>query len=446
MTDDIAIKVANLSKCYHIYDQPRHRLLQMMFRGHKLFYREFWALKDVSFEVKKGETVGIIGRNGSGKSTLLQMICGTLNPTGGSIKTHGRIAALLELGSGFNAEFTGRENVYLYGALFGLTHEEIDQRIDSIKSFAEIGEFFEQAVKTYSSGMYVRLAFAVIAHVDPEILVIDEALAVGDAVFTQKCMRFLRGFKERGTLIFVSHDMSSVLSLCDNAVWLHGGQLQLKSDSKSVSESYLRYTNQEIYGKSAKLSMNTELKRNRSENIVSEDIKPSIVEYNAKIVAVNNLCEANGWRTGAGEIVSLNLKRLGSVAGDVFSGGELVRLSVKAIVHKFMDQPIIGFLVRDRLGQDLFGENTLPYTDLKPLPVKAGSTVLAEFEFRLPMLPNGQYSVMVSLAEGDLHNNIQHHWLHDAIILTVSSSKIRWGLVGINFSKVELREDNENAK
>ena len=290
------------------------------------------------------------------------------------------------------------------------------------------------------------MAFAVIAHVDPEILVIDEALAVGDAVFTQKCMRFLRGFKERGTLIFVSHDMSSVLSLCDNAVWLHGGQLQLKSDSKSVSESYLRYTNQEIYGKSAKLSMNTELKRNRSENIVSEDIKPSIVEYNAKIVAVNNLCEANGWRTGAGEIVSLNLKRLGSVAGDVFSGGELVRLSVKAIVHKFMDQPIIGFLVRDRLGQDLFGENTLPYTDLKPLPVKAGSTVLAEFEFRLPMLPNGQYSVMVSLAEGDLHNNIQHHWLHDAIILTVSSSKIRWGLVGINFSKVELREDNENAK
>ena len=176
MSSDVAIKVDNLSKCYQIYEKPRDRLLQMLMRGHRQYYREFWALKDVSFEIKKGETVGIIGRNGSGKSTLLQMICGTLNPTSGVIQTHGRIAALLELGSGFNPEFTGRENVYMNASVLGLSHEEIDARFNEIASFADIGDFIEQPVKTYSSGMMVRLAFAVIAHVDADILVIDEAL------------------------------------------------------------------------------------------------------------------------------------------------------------------------------------------------------------------------------------------------------------------------------
>src|SRR3990167_2532409 len=198
MSSETAIKITNLSKCYHIYDKPHDRLLQMLMRGRKQYYREFWALNDVSFEIKKGETVGIIGRNGSGKSTLLQMICGTLNPTKGQVETHGRIAALLELGSGFNPEFTGRENVYMNASVLGLSNEEIDARFDDIAAFADIGEFIEQPVKTYSSGMMVRLAFAVIAHVDADILVIDEALSVGDAFFTQKCMRFLRKFMEKG--------------------------------------------------------------------------------------------------------------------------------------------------------------------------------------------------------------------------------------------------------
>ena len=195
MSSEIAIKVENLSKCYHIYDQPRDRLKQMILprmqraigMQPRQYFREFWALKDVSFEVKKGETVGIIGRNGSGKSTLLQMVCGTLNPTSGSIQTSGRIAALLELGSGFNPEFTGRENVYLNGAVLGLSRDEIDVRFDEIAAFAEIGEFIDQPVKTYSSGMMVRLAFAVAINVDPQILVVDEALSVGDELFQRKC-------------------------------------------------------------------------------------------------------------------------------------------------------------------------------------------------------------------------------------------------------------------
>ena len=209
MSSEIAIRVTNLSKCYQIYENPRDRLKQFVVprvkhafgRQSCNYYREFWALRDVSFEVKRGETVGIIGRNGSGKSTLLQMICGTLTPTNGTVETSGRVAALLELGSGFNPEFTGRENVYMNGAVLGLSKEEIDARFNDIAEFADIGDFIEQPVKTYSSGMMVRLAFAVIAHVDADILVIDEALAVGDTFFTQKCMRFLRNFMKTRTVL-----------------------------------------------------------------------------------------------------------------------------------------------------------------------------------------------------------------------------------------------------
>ena len=196
-SNDIAISVSNLSKCYQIYDNPRDRLKQFVMprirrvagKPQKQYFREFWALKEVSFDISKGEVVGIIGRNGSGKSTLLQMFCGTLNPTSGNVQTHGRIAALLELGSGFNPEFTGRENVYMNAAVLGLSKDEIDSRYDEIAMFADIGDFIEQPVKTYSSGMVVRLAFAVASCVDPEILVVDEALAVGDSVFQAKCFR-----------------------------------------------------------------------------------------------------------------------------------------------------------------------------------------------------------------------------------------------------------------
>jgi lipopolysaccharide transport system ATP-binding protein len=205
----VAISVRGVSKCYQIYAKPEHRLKQAVWprlqrllgRKGERYYREFWALRDVSFELRKGETLGVIGKNGSGKSTLLQIICGTLTPTGGEIRVAGRVAALLELGSGFNPDFTGRENIYMNGAVLGLTREQIDARFDDIVAFADIGDFIGQPVKTYSSGMYVRLAFAVIAHADADILVIDEALSVGDVFFSQKCMRFLRTFQENGTVI-----------------------------------------------------------------------------------------------------------------------------------------------------------------------------------------------------------------------------------------------------
>jgi len=247
MCSDVAIKVVGLNKCYQIYDSPRDRLKQFLLPKirrllrllPKQYYRDFWALKDVSFEVKKGETVGIVGRNGSGKSTLLQIICGTLSPTGGHIETNGRIAALLELGAGFNPEFTGRENVYLNAAVLGLKREEIDARFDEIVAFADIGEFIEQPVKTYSSGMTVRLAFAVAINVDPQILVVDEALSVGDELFQRKCFSRIEAIRSTGaTILFVSHSGGAVVELCDRALLLDSGERLAVSTPKKIVGRY----------------------------------------------------------------------------------------------------------------------------------------------------------------------------------------------------------------
>ncbi len=247
MNNNIAIKVENLSKCYQIYEQPRDRLKQMILprlqravgAAPKQYFREFWALKNVSFEVKKGETVGIIGRNGSGKSTLLQMICGTLNPTSGGIQTNGRIAALLELGSGFNPEFTGRENVYLNASVLGLSKEETDQRFDEIAAFAEIGNFIDQPVKTYSSGMMVRLAFAVAINIEPDILIVDEALAVGDELFQRKCFSRIESIRASGvTILFVSHSASQIVELCDRCMLMDAGEKLADGIPKPVVARY----------------------------------------------------------------------------------------------------------------------------------------------------------------------------------------------------------------
>lgn len=243
MSSDIAIKVDNLSKCYQIYDNPRDRLKQMLMRGRRKYYREFWALRNLSFEVKKGEAVGIIGRNGSGKSTLLQLICGTLSPTSGSVQTEGRIAALLELGSGFNPEFTGRENVYMNSAVLGLNLAEIDACYDKIVAFADIGDFIEQPVKTYSSGMFVRLAFAVAVHVQPDILVVDEALSVGDIAFRNKCMEAIQKLMACGvTVLFVTHDLGTLQLLCSRVFWLSYGELLASGDPVRIAQDYYTST------------------------------------------------------------------------------------------------------------------------------------------------------------------------------------------------------------
>jgi ABC-type polysaccharide/polyol phosphate transport system ATPase subunit len=237
--DDIAISVRNLTKTYRLFGHPGDRVKQFFSLGFKQYHREFTALKDVSFDIKKGETVGIIGRNGSGKSTLLQLICGILKPTSGSVHVNGRISALLELGAGFNPEFTGRENVYFQGALMGFTQAQMDERFDQIAAFADIGDFIDQPVRTYSSGMFVRLAFAVAVHVDPDILVIDEVLAVGDATFQKRCFDRIYHLQSIGvTILVVSHNPYHIERLCDRAAAMHGGNLASLGPAKDILASY----------------------------------------------------------------------------------------------------------------------------------------------------------------------------------------------------------------
>jgi lipopolysaccharide transport system ATP-binding protein len=456
MSSDLAISVQNVSKSYTIWRNPAARLKHPLLNlAGELFpplrekidtklhglCSEFYALRDISFEVKKGESVGIIGRNGSGKSTLLQIIAGTLQPSAGSVTVHGRVAALLELGSGFNPEFTGRENVYLNASILGLTREETDARFEKIEAFADIGDFINQPVKTYSSGMVVRLAFAVIAHVDANVLIVDEALAVGDAIFVQKCMHFIRDFQQQGTLLFVSHDPGSVQTLCNIGIWLDRGKTQMIGSSKKITEAYLQYTLQETYGDTAKLRTiqnNTNIAIQEDTTLDSEKAIP-FIDYEAKVTIKDNIHHAQGWKTGVAELLSIKLTALDVLAENVFSGGEKVRLTVRAKAYQQLFHPIIGFTVRNHLGQELFGENTLPFTTFHPMAVQEGQEFSGEFTFQLPMLPNGQYALMASVADGTLYNHVQHHFLHDALILTVTSSKIRWGLVGISFDQVILK-------
>lgn len=449
MSFDIAVKIEDVSKCYHIYDSPRDRLLQMFTRGRKKLFREFWALDKVSLEIRKGETVGIIGRNGSGKSTLLQIICGTLNPSEGTVQVNGRIAALLELGSGFNPEFTGRENVFLSAAVLGLSREEVNARFDDIATFADIGDFIDQPVKTYSSGMYVRLAFAVVAHVDADILVIDEALAVGDAFFTQKCMRFLRRFKETGTLIFVSHDAGTVTGLCEKALWLDRGCPKAYDSAKLVSEKYLA----SLYTSEQATAVDSASKDQRS--VIPQEQTPrkknSLVDARAALLKNSNLRNdleifeftqgesAEFGRRGA-EIVNVSIIDIESGNALTYAvGGEPVVLRVEVKALEDLELPIIGFSLKDRLGQVLFGDNTYLSHQDENILVKSPSTLSAEFEFVMPVLPRGDYSVAVAIATGTQADHIQHHWIHDAIIIKSISSSVSTGLVGIPMQRVEIK-------
>ncbi len=452
MSSDVAIRVSKLSKCYQIYDIPRDRLkqfvlpkIQRMFgREPQSYYREFWALEDVSFEVKKGETVGIIGRNGSGKSTLLQMICGTLSPTGGEVETFGRVAALLELGSGFNPEFTGRENVYMNGAVLGLTKEEIDTRFSDISDFADIGDFVEQPVKTYSSGMMVRLAFAVIAHVDADILVVDEALAVGDAFFTQKCVRFLRKFMKSGTVLFVSHDTSSIKSLCNYAIWIEKGKILHEGHPKNICELYLEAYYEQQQGKSSTTKLRKTQKQCESPPLKDQRlniVNSSSLRNDLKVFSFNSMSDFFG-KCGA-QITNVQLLDENEDPLLWAVGGEKVILRIIALTHVDLDSPIVGFCIKDRMGQALFGDNTFLSYMNDPVTSPTGSNLQADFKFYMPLLPVGDYSITVAIANGNAEVHEQHHWLHDAVIFKSESSSVATGLIGIPMLDVKfIRKEN----
>lgn len=429
----------------------------MLGRGGRSYFKDFWALRGVSFRVCRGETVGIIGSNGSGKSTLLQMICGTLHPTEGHVATQGRIAALLELGAGFNPDFTGRENVYLSGLLYGISESKLRKRFESIAAFADIGEFIDQPVKTYSSGMYVRLAFAVAAHVDADTLVVDEALSVGDVRFTQKCMRYLRDFQKRGTLLFVSHDAGAVISLCSRAIWLDSGEMVMDGSAREVVERYLATQHAadrasigenvavHIGARDAHVDGDSRVDIGKDLPLDVQDPRMDILNGTAsrnliKVFDFNPDQITNEFGAGAAKIVNVQLLDKQGRAHNVMTGGEFTELVIKAEALQAISSPIFGFYVKDRLGQRLFGDNTFITYRNDSLKIDPGQHLQARFRFRMPVLPSGDYSIDAALATGNQFDHTQQHWIHDAVVFKASESTMRYGLVGIPMQSITVEQ------
>jgi lipopolysaccharide transport system ATP-binding protein len=430
------ITATGLGKRYRMYRRPVDRLWHALF-GTPVQAQEFWALRGVHLEIRRGETVGIVGRNGSGKSTLLQLIAGTLQPTEGEVHLAGKVAALLELGSGFNPDFTGRENVYLNAAILGLTRAEVDARLDRVLDFAGIGDFIDQPVRSYSSGMAVRLAFAVIAHVDADVLIVDEALSVGDTFFAQKCMRFLREFQKRGTLLFVSHDAAAVVNLCSRAIWLESGQVRMSGSAQDVVEQYIA-------------QQHAASRKEAGEDVrVESTPRPQAVQPRAARnlrrelfdkYAVPNRIEVfefdpghTGTQYGAGQasIQSVELLAEDGTSCALIEGGEVVTLRITCRMHAALRGVILGFYFKDRLGQRLFGDNTYLACLEQPMDASEGDEVSADFQFAMPILPSGSYMVDAAVASGTQDEHTQQHWVHDALEFRAIDESMRHGLVGI---------------
>jgi lipopolysaccharide transport system ATP-binding protein len=425
MSRDFAVRANHLGKCYQIYEQPLDRLKQSLWRARRRFYREFWALRDCSFEISKGETVGIIGSNGSGKSTLLQIICGTLNPTEGELEVSGRVAALLELGAGFNPEFTGRENVYMSAAIMGIPRPEIESRYDEIAAFAGIGSFIEQPVKIYSSGMYLRLAFAVAINVSPDILVVDEALSVGDARFQQKCMAKIRTFCQAGTVIFVSHDTAAVTELCSRAIWIESGRIRMDGPPKYVVEKYLQFMYEgDSRFEPPALKSDGDFQRNFDTGgftPVGDDIR----QFGDRRVTIE----------------AVRLVSQGSSNGVAYAG-QVCEVGMALHAHHDIANPIVGFIVKDRLGREILGDNT----DLlrKELPaLSRGRRYVITFQMDAwPNLLEGEYSLAVAVADGALNDHLQCHYLHDALIFKSVPVRMPAGIFSVPNTKVGFFQED----
>lgn len=460
------VSATSIGKAFKIYDRKRDRIKQLAMGERRKYFREYWALKDISFKVKRGQALGIVGRNGSGKSTLLQLICGTLRPTEGTVEVKGKIAALLELGSGFNPDFTGRENVFLNASLLGLTIEQINNKMDDILSFADIGNFVDQPVRTYSSGMVVRLAFSVIANVDADILVIDEALAVGDAYFTQKCMRYIQRFREQGSLLFVSHDLNSVLSLCDQAILIGKGRLLKSGSPKEVVEEYTKDLQQSHERKENQSEKN--LKSKQAKEILktsTNNVKPQAPSEKEKLSylkwsdfrsnAINaskfankiKICpfkaESIQKETYGGDlatITSVSLESINAIEESVMLlGGEVVKLEITFRANSTIKEFITGFILKNDKGLALLGDNTLnalPSHENRTL--RDGSYIKTAFTFTLPLLPEGDYSITASVADGTHTEHEILHWINDALILRCQCTSICTGVAGVAMHSIDV--------
>lgn len=419
--NDIVISASNLSKKYRLYDSPQHRLKEALHPFRKKYHQEFWALRDIFFEAKKGETIGIIGKNGSGKSTLLQIVCGVLQASEGTIAVNGKISALLELGTGFNPEFTGRQNVYMSSALVGLSRKEVDARFDDIANFADIGEFIDQPVKTYSSGMYVRLAFATAINVDPDILIVDEALSVGDMFFQTKCMKKIKQLMENGcTTLFVSHDMSAVKSLCARAVYLDAGIVKSIGDSGDVCTLYIS-DQRERSG-----LFRSAPARGRS----GTDVRSPVAVVPASEVEEEFGKRVAQFRKGIGDVRFVYASLFDENSNEIIEADFGQRLTFKAIYRSRIALPelVFAFYVKDKNQLEIIGTNNV-YERGKIEDIEPGKTYSVEFSF-INQLRAGNYSITALLADST-DTTEYHDWIGGVVVFRSHDlpGEKRWALV-----------------
>ena len=408
-----ALRIDGISKLYRIYERPNDRLKEMLTRGYRKYHREFWALRDISFEIEAGTTTGIIGPNGSGKSTLLQIMTGTLEPTHGSVWHEGRIAALLELGAGFNSEFTGIENIFMNATLMGFSRRQTEALLPEIERFADIGPFLYQPVKTYSSGMYVRLAFSVAISASPQILIIDEALAVGDAVFQHRCMRRLKQMQESGvTIFFVSHDPSAVRSLCSRAILLNAGHVEADGKPADVLNTYqkLIMSREEAFDAPATLD-------GEGPNDGSFFEESELEQYTFR----------HGDRSA--EILKVELLDGSRRPVQLVETGESLLVRARVLFRESMDDAVCGFMIRNRHGIHLYGTNThLQGSEIGS--VQAGEVVEVMFVFECWLAPDS-YSIVVAAHSPDA---VSFDWIDGARFFQVMSSTPMEGVANLNAS------------
>lgn len=428
---EIAIKVDNVTKIYKLYNNPMDRLKESLGLSKKQAYKEHFALHEVNFEVKKGETVGIIGTNGSGKSTILKIITGVLNPTHGNLEINGRISALLELGAGFNMEYTGVENVYLNGAMIGFSKEEIDAKLDAILDFADIGDFVYQPVKTYSSGMFVRLAFAVAINIEPEILIVDEALSVGDVFFQNKCYRKFEEFKEQGkTILFVSHDLGSISKYCDRVILLNKGHKLGEGAPGPIIDLYKKVLVDQLEDDTTEVQVEAP-----QEVEVKVEEKTVTIKENPLIWKSNLLINPDSQEYGdkGVEIADFALVDDTGIYTSTLLKGKKFQVKVKIRANKDVEEPIVAFTIRDLRGTDITGTNTM-YEHADIGPMRTGEERIITFTQNLD-IQGGEYLVSIGCTRYESDGFQVYHRLYDVCSLSIVSDKNTVGVFDMN-SKV----------
>lgn len=444
------ITVTQLSKAYRLYPNRWSRLLEWFVPVDKPRHTLKWILQDINFRVSPGEAIGIIGINGAGKSTLLKLITGTIQPTTGSVKMEGRIAALLELGMGFHPDFTGRQNAVMAGQLLGLQAAEIWLLMPAIEAFAEIGDYIDQPVRVYSSGMQVRLAFAVATAVRPDILIVDEALSVGDAYFQHKCFSRIRFFQDQGTtLLFVSHDLAAVRALCARAIWLEDGIIREVGETKFVLDAYATalYAREQDVDNAAKQfavkdNAITEASKQKRDCRL-EFINNSNLRNDIEVFEFNS--DTSRWGDGLAKITATYLQDTNGTPLSWTIGGEEVVLTIEASALQELSSVIVGFMVRDRLGQDLFGDNTYITTVDSPVNIRATSQFRATFRFLMPILPQGTYAITAAIAAGNQQNHVVHEWVNESLFFESHNRFSVSGLVGVPMHAIEISEFTPNG-